>query len=370
MQYRQLPHGGPNETFSVLGLGMGGIQVSPPEEIEAVVRTAIDNGINFFDLCAGGRSVYEPFGRAIARRREQVFFQLHFGAVYNAKGDYGWSRNLKQIQDTFAWELKALGTGYADFGFLHCVDEDEDFDDLVENGVLDYLKELKAEGRVRHIGFSSHTPSVANRVLDTGLVDLMMFSINPAYDLEQGDELGIGSNSERMKLFRRCEAMGVGISVMKPFHGGKLLEASTSPFRTAMTRYQCIQYALDRPGVLSVVPGVRNLEDLRALLGFASATEAERDYSVIGQFTPAAAQGNCVYCNHCQPCPAGINIALVNKYYDLALAGDQMAKNHYQKLAIQADACIGCGHCDRRCPFHTHQSARMREINAYFQAHS
>ena len=267
MQYRQLPHGGPNETFSVLGLGMGGIQVSPPEEIEAVVRTAIDNGINFFDLCAGGRSVYEPFGRAIAGRREQVFFQLHFGAVYNAKGDYGWSRNLKQIQDTFAWELKALGTGYADFGFLHCVDEDEDFDDLVENGVLDYLKELKAEGRVRHIGFSSHTPSVANRVLDTGLVDLMMFSINPAYDLEQGDELGIGSNSERMKLFRRCEAMGVGISVMKPFHGGKLLEASTSPFRTAMTRYQCIQYALDRPGVLSVVPGVRNLEDLRALLG-------------------------------------------------------------------------------------------------------
>ena len=47
MEYRQLPHGGPNETFSVLGLGMGGIQVSPPEEIEAVVRTAIDNGINF-----------------------------------------------------------------------------------------------------------------------------------------------------------------------------------------------------------------------------------------------------------------------------------------------------------------------------------
>ena len=129
-----------------------------------------------------------------------------------------------------------------------------------------------------------------------------------------------------MKLFRRCEAMGVGISVMKPFHGGKLLEASTSPFRTAMTRYQCIQYALDRPSVLSVVPGVRNLEDLRALLGFASATEAERDYSVIGQFTPAAAQGNCVYCNHCQPCPAGINIALVNKYYDLALAGTRWPK--------------------------------------------
>ena len=219
---------------------------------------------------------------------------------------------------------------------------------------------------MHHIGFSSHTPSVANRVLDTGVIDMMMFSINPAYDLEQGDELGIGSTSERAALFCRCESMGVGISVMKPFHGGKLLDEKTSPFHTAMTRFQCIQYALDRPGVLAVVPGVRDLKDLNALLGFADAPEAEKDYSVIGKFTPQAAQGNCVYCNHCQPCPAGIDVGLVNKYYDLALAGDHMAANHYEKLAVKADACIGCGHCDRRCPFHTRQSARMKEIAAYF----
>ena len=233
-----------------------------------------------------------------------------------------------------------------DFGFLHCVDEDEDFDELINSGIFDYIKKLKEEGKVHHIGFSSHTPSVANRVLDTEVIDMMMFSINPAYDLEQGDELGIGSTSERAALFRRCESMGVGISVMKPFHGGKLLDEKTSPFHTAMTRFQCIQYALDRPGVLAVVPGVRDLKDLNALIGFADAPEAEKDYSVIGEFTPQAAQGNCVYCNHCQPCPAGIDVGLVNKYYDLALAGDHMAANHYEKLAMKADACIGCGHCD------------------------
>lgn len=82
------------------------------------------HGINFFDLCVGGESVYKPFGRAIAGQREKVFFQLHFGAVYNDKGEYGWSRDLNEIQETFAWELKTLGTDYADFGFLHCVDED------------------------------------------------------------------------------------------------------------------------------------------------------------------------------------------------------------------------------------------------------
>lgn len=368
MEYRHLPHGNGQENFSVLGLGMGGIQQAGDAEIEQVVRTAIDHGINFFDLCACARNVYAPFGRAIAGQRERVFFQLHFGAVYNAAGEYGWSRNLAEIRRMFAWELKTLGTEYADFGFLHCVDEDADFDDLVHNGVLDFIKEQKAAGRVRHIGFSSHTPSVANRVLDTGLVDLMMFSINPAYDLEQGqDELGVGSVSERAALFRRCEALGVGISVMKPFHGGKLLQAATSPFHAALTRYQCLQYALDRPGVLTVLPGVRGMQDLHDLLGFAEAAAEEKDYAGIGRFTPEAARGSCVYCNHCQPCPAGIDVGLVNKYYDLAQAGDAMAASHYSKLTVKADACISCGHCDKRCPFGARQSARMKEIAAYFQ---
>ena len=366
MEYRKLPHG--EERLGVLGLGMGGIQKCSDVEIEQVVRTAIDHGINFFDLCAGGENVYKPFGRAMAGQRDKVMFQLHLGAVYNEKGEYGWSRDMTQMRETFERELRELGTDYADFGFLHCIDQDEDFDKLMEIGALDYIKELHAAGTVRHIGFSSHTPAVANRVLDALPVDLMMFSINPAYDLERGDELGIGSVSERAALFRRCEAQGVGISVMKPFCGGQLLDEKTSPFGVAMSRYQCIQYALDRPAVLAVVPGVRNLEDLNALLGFAEASDDEKDYSIIGQFTPAAAEGHCVYCNHCQPCPAGINVGLVNKYYDLALAGDKMAADHYGKLSVKASACVGCGHCDARCPFHTAQSARMREIAKYFGA--
>ena len=119
MEYRKLPHGGENERFSVLGLGMGGIQSAGDAEIEQTVCTAIEHGINFFDLCAGAANVYAPFGRAIAGRRERVFFQLHFGAVYNAEGEYGWSRSVQKICEKFEWEMKTLGTDYADFGFLH-----------------------------------------------------------------------------------------------------------------------------------------------------------------------------------------------------------------------------------------------------------
>jgi len=366
MEYRKLPHGKENELFSTLGLGMGGIHNCGEDEIEKVIQKAIRQGINFFDLCASSKKVYAPFGRAIAGQRDKVFLQLHFGAVYNSSGDYGWSRNLNQIKNTFQWELETLDTAYTDMGFLHCVDEDNDFDELIAAGVFDYLQEMKSEGKIRYIGFSSHTPSVANRIMDTGLVDIMMFSINPAYDFEKGDEYGIGTVSERAQLFQRCERDGVGISVMKPFHGGQLLNEKSSPFGKSLTRYQCIQYALDRPGVLTVVPGVRSLNDLDQLLGFPEAPSAERDYSAFGGAIGLSAECNCVYCNHCQPCPANIDIGLVNKYYDLSLVGDRMAANHYEKLKIKADACFECGHCNSRCPFHVEQGTRMKKIAKYF----
>lgn len=365
MEYRQLPHGSEREKFSVLGLGLAGIGGASGAEIEAIIRKAIAHGINFFDMCTAG-ATYAPVGRAIADCREQVFLQVHFGAVYDEMGEYSWCRDFETIRKTFLWELDQLGTDYVDFGFLHCVDTHEDFDNLMEIGVLDYIKALKAQGIVRHIGFSSHTPAVANRILDTGLVDMMMFSINPAYDFEKGDAYGIGSVNERFALFRRCAREGVGISVMKPFFAGQLLSAAHSPFGQALTHSQCLQYAIDRPGVLVAVPGVQTMAHLDQLLKFPEATEAEKDYSILGSFTADTITGTCVYCNHCQPCPGGIDIGLVNKYYDLAQAGDPLAANHYAKLPTKADACLQCGHCEDRCPFRVKQMNRMRDIDAYF----
>ena len=168
------------------------------------------------------------------------------------------------------------------------------------------------------------------------------------------------------ELFQRCQREGVGISVMKPFFAGRLLSADQSPFGAALTRSQCLQYAIDRPGALVVVPGVQTMEHLDQILEFLTATDEEKDYSVIGTFTADTVTGTCVYCNHCQPCPAGIDIGLVNKYYDLALAGDTIAVNHYTKLSVNADACLHCGHCESRCPFGVKQESRMETIARYF----
>ena len=171
-------------------------------------------------------------------------------------GEYGWTTDLETVKRQVDWQLKELKTDYIDYGFIHCLDASSDWRDYQENGILAYLQEMKKNGVVRHIGLSSHTPALAAQVLDTGIADQLMFSINPAYDYQHGD-FARGSASERMEFYRRCQAEGIGISVMKPYSGGQLLSAQASPFGQALTTYQCIQYALDKPGVLTVLPGIR-----------------------------------------------------------------------------------------------------------------
>lgn len=364
MKYRKLPHG--EEQISVIGLGMGYIHEGSEKEIEHTLELALRRGVNFFDMAASEAKPYACYARAFEGRREQVYLQMHFGAVYQG-GKYGWTRDVSKIRETFEGLLKTLGTDYTDFGFVHCIDEKEDYDQVMSGGIWESMKALKGAGVIRHLGLSTHNPEILRRFLDTGLIDLVMFSVNPAYDYSTGT-YGIGAVDERSRLYQECEKQGVGISVMKPFGGGQLLDGKTSPFKEALTKIQCIQYALDRPGVLTVLPGVRNSGDLREVLRYLEADEEERDYSVIGRFAPAEADGVCVYCNHCQPCPKGLDIGLINKYYDLARAGDEMAKGHYEKLSVKASDCAQCGHCQSRCPFHVKQEARLKEIASYFGA--
>ena len=357
------------------GLGMGNMRLPVVDgddskidyaEAERIIDYAYEHGVNYFDMAAADAVPFPAFGRAVGSQRGKVYYQVHFGAVYDS-GVYGWTLSLEEIKRSVDWQLKQLGTDYIDVGFIHCIDEFSDLDEAEREGTIDYLLSLKRSGAVRHIGMSTHTPGTAMRALDMGLLDVLMFSINAAYDYKRG-EYGIGEVAERAELYRRCEREGVGISVMKPFAGGQLLNAKTSPFKRALTEYQCLQYALDKPGVLTVLPGVRSRADLTRVLGFLSAPAEERDYSVLAELNPGETDGVCVYCNHCQPCPMGLDVGLINKYYDLARAGDALAANHYANLGKKAGDCVGCGHCDSRCPFHVRQSERMQEISAYFGA--
>jgi len=347
-------------------IGMGTAYIAEAEHDGAVrtVRHAFERGINYFDLAAGDGKAFSIFGEALSDIRSQVMYQVHFGADYS-KVTYGWTLDLETVKRSVDWQLKELKTDYIDYGFIHCQDESSDWDSYRKNGILSYLLSMKEQGVVRHIGTSSHTPSVIQEILDTGMIDMLMFSVNPAYDYQHG-EYAFGDVDERSQVYRRCEKEGTGISCMKPFSGGQLLSAETSPFGQALTQYQCIRYELDKPGVLTVLPGAQSVEEIDQLLQYYEQSEEALDYSVIGSFAPPEASGKCVYCNHCKPCPAGIDIGIMNKFYDLAKIGDEMAREHYLALDKTASECISCGHCNSRCPFSVDQMARMSKIAAYF----
>lgn len=364
MEYRVNRRTG--DKISIIGLGASSISQANEDEAVETLKEAFKKGVNYFDLAAAESISFKYYGKAFENVREKVMYQIHFGANY-LSGTYGWTTNLETIKKSVEWQLEQLKTDYIDYGFIHCIDENSDWDTYLENGVLEYIKELKQKGIVKHIGISSHTPKIVQKAIDTGIIDMVMFSINPSYDYRQGD-YAIGSSEERMDLYRRCEKEGIGISVMKAFSGGQLLDEKTSPFGKKLTKFQCIQYALDKPGVLTVLPGIRGKKDLEEILQFCGATDEEKDYSVISEFAPKDVTGKCVYCNHCKPCPKGLDIGLINKYYDLAIAGDKLAKYHYKNLDKKAEDCISCGHCNKRCPFKVNQVERMKEIAEYFKS--
>lgn len=363
MIYRTLPHGG--ERISVIGLGAGSLHNANTDEVERTVRAALDAGINYLDCIPSTAAPFEGLARALRGRRSGVYLQVHIGAEYTS-GTYGWTTDATLAAREFERRLQTFDTDYADFGFIHCIDEDRDFDAVMRGGIWEYALEMRRQGVIRHLAFSTHSVHIARRFLELGEMDLAMFSINPAYDYTDASSYGKDSADERAKLYRAFEAAGVGVSVMKSFAGGQLLDAQLSPFGRTLTRAQCIQYALDRPGVLTVLPGVRGEQDLRDVLSYLDASEQERDYAVLGELAPRAGEPACVYCNHCQPCPQGIEIGLVNKYYDLARLGDALAADHYRTLGAHASDCVACGHCDDRCPFGVAQSERMKQIAAYF----
>lgn len=365
MEYRTLPHGG--DKISVIGLGSAGIHNASAAEVERTYEIAIDAGVNHFDFIPSESAPLEAMGRVLGRHRDRVHIQVHIGALYES-GAYGWTTKAAPAIAEFEQRLAAIGTDYADFGFIHCIDEDADLDHVMNGGIWDYAQARKADGTIRHLAFSTHSLHIARELLATGSFDLAMFSLNPMYDYTDESEYGQGEAADRALLYREFERAGVGVAVMKPFAGGQLLDAEQSPFGQALTRSQCIQYALDKPGVLTVLPGVHGVSDLRDLLSFFEASPEERDYSVLASMAPQTREARCVYCNHCQPCPAGIQIGLVNKYYDLACVGDELAAEHYRNLEHHAGECIGCGHCDHRCPFGVAQSERMAQIAAYFGA--
>ncbi len=375
MRYREL--GTTGLLVSEIGFGAEWMD-KPAEEVKEFVACCQDAGINIMDIWMADPSMREKLGCAMEElgSRASWIIQGHIGSTWQ-EGQYVRTRDVDKCKEAFEDLLRRLRTDHVELGMIHYVDDPREFAELVtESAYMDYVLELKEAGTVQHVGLSTHNPDVALAALECEHIEVIMFSINPAFDMmpasddidtlfgdfSQANDEGI--DPSRALLYRRAAERGVGITAMKPFAGGRLLDAEKSPFGVALEATQCIHYCLTRPAVASVLAGVSELSHIDAAVSYEMASKAKLDYApVLAKAPRHAYRGNCLYCGHCQPCVVEIDIATTTKFLDLATAHEEVPASvqaHYDALAVKASSCIACRLCEPRCPFGVKISENMK----------
>ncbi len=379
MRYRRLGKTG----LMVSEIGFGAEWMGKPqEEVDAFVRVCEEAGINLVDIWMADPAMRSKLGHAMAERgtRDRWIIQGHIGSTWQ-DGQYVRTRDMEVVRPAFEDLLARLETDHVELGMIHYVDDVDEFRGIMEGPFIEYVRQLHAAGTIGHVGLSTHNPDVAALAASCGEVEMVMFSVNPAFDtLPASNDIEVlfgdydndyeGMNPARAELYALCEREDVGLTVMKGFAGGRLFDAARSPFGVALTPVQCIHYALTRPAVASILAGFSELSHIADAVRYETATDDEKDYASVLASAPRHAYfGQCTYCGHCAPCAVGIDIATVNKFYDLAVMQDEVpasVREHYRALSVRADTCVACRACETRCPFGVSIAERMGQAATLF----
>lgn len=383
MQYR--PLGATGLEVSEISIGCGGFEKLDSAASLELMTMALDSGMNYIDIYDCTPKTRSNIGYALQGRRDEMIIQGHIGTIYK-DGQHTRTRDVEECKASFQDLLDRLQTDHIEVGMIHITDSHEEWEEIQNSPFLDYVFQLKKEGKIKHIGLSSHNAEVALRAVKSGWVEVLMFSLNPAFDRMRGgtipwekgafDNLQQGIDPVRVELYDYCATHHIAVTVMKTFGGGgKLLDEKTSQLGVAYTPEQCIAYCLAKPCIATCILGIDNLDELRRDLHWMHATEAEKDFtndeSRNSNFENqnSKLKGDCTYCNHCSPCTQGIPIAKVNELLDKAeLNGlDDELQVQYNLLDHKASECTHCGACLSRCPFGVDIPARMDAAKAMFE---
>ena len=214
MNYRRLG----KTNLMVSEVGFGGEWLERHDEAHSVnlIRHAHAQGINIIDCWMPDPKSRTIIGKAIADCRDEWFVQGHLGSTWQG-GQYVRSRDMAFVKPAFEDLLARIGGGYIDLGMIHYIDSEADWEGSMQGPFIEYVRELHDKGIIRHIGLSTHNPRMAKRAVETGFVEMILFSINPAFDMHPAsedlmelleghfEESLSGIDPERAELYRLCE---------------------------------------------------------------------------------------------------------------------------------------------------------------------
>lgn len=331
-------------TFGKTGLriskiGFGGIPIQKVDA--AVTRTLMEKlvqeGVNYIDT-ARGYTVSEQFlGEALEGIRDKFILA---------------TKSMSRSKETMAKDIEIslgnLRTDYIDLYQVHNPSMGELDTVLAPGGALEALMEAKASGKIGHLGLTAHSLEVFERALSLDWVETIMFPYNIV-------------ETQAEELMARCTEKNIGFVCMKPLAGGALEDASLA-----------LRFISQNPNVSVVIPGMYDVKEIEQnIAAVADASElSAKEKERLEAIRRELGTQFCRRCNYCQPCSAGINISgafLFEGYlkrYGLA----EWAKSRYMAMPKKAGDCIGCGACEKRCPYHLPIREMLARCKEAFEA--
>ena len=342
------------------GLSVGAVSVGADHlthasmaDTQALVDLAIDRGVNYFDLVGPYPEFRDRVAAALRGRRDRVLLTCHLNAAVK-NGQYWKTTNPDISRANVEDFLARYRTDHVDVLFVHNINGLSDYEAMLRSGgIMELAHRYRRDGVARCVGLSGHLAEVCIHPVQHGLIDVLMFPVNLSSHAEPG----------RSALLQACVEHGVGVVAMKPFGGGKLFQTNRTVhfvrYQTGgpsfkkkvprtLTPVRCLSYVLTQPAVATAVAGVASCAELEASLAYLDAGDEDKDFSDAIAGFEQYRSGECVYCNHCLPCPVAIDIGLVSRLVDTFTSALQA---RYDAMPVRASACTRCGACVKRCPF-------------------
>ncbi|MHA2207973.1 MAG: aldo/keto reductase [Candidatus Thorarchaeota archaeon] len=309
--------------LKVSRLGFGGIPITRPPEDQAiqVIRQALESGVNFIDTAYVYGSE-EVIGKAIAGQRDKVILATKTPA-----------RDRETAFQHLEESLRRLDTDYIDLWQFHNPNKPEDFDRILgPEGAMEAAKEGLETGKVRHIGFTTHSLDMALKMTPTGNFETIMFPFN------------FVTKEAANQLVALAKKHDVGFLAMKPFAGGQITSANLA-----------IKYLLQFENVL-LCPGIEKIEELKEIISILDGpwNLTSQEIEDLDKIRDEVGTQFCRRCDYCMPCLEGVSIPtlmILPTFWQRFSPTRFFAMNSVRSAVESADACIECGECEEKCPY-------------------
>ncbi|MFR7991171.1 MAG: aldo/keto reductase [Anaerovoracaceae bacterium] len=322
-------------------------------QIQQMVDCAMEGGVNYFDTAYsyGNEQAEKALGQALSGYPRESYYLADKIPTWKC-------REKSDVGKIFDEQLRRCRTEYFDFYLIHSVKEHR-YEDIEKFSVMEYLKEEKERGRIRHIGASAHCGPDLLRKMLASYEELEFIQLQINYMDWEYFQAG--------ELYRIAEEFEKPVFVMEPLRGGMLADPVSREARRILDEAGtgasyaslAMRFVAELSAVAVVLSGVSDLSQLKENIRiFANPVLTQRERQCVRKAV-SALQADilipCTSCDYCSGCPAGIPISQIFKTYNEAAAWDfhrpwKSLSGQYRTFSKNGRDCIRCGKCQSHCP--------------------